>query len=233
MYGTSSYQGFPYRHPFVTLHQVIHEGTKARLAEGQLMTIEMLGELLSSLGRLLPTEFLPERVLVRTEEMIVWWLPPNRRTMFFSDRGGDELLKKMTGKRYPHPSLLFKACGSHLSVRALERAERPKPDTRMCMAPYWNCYDNGVVCTGTMKIPQEKSVAAIQAWESSFFSSEFTHASGIRRHTRFPGGLIAMWQALEGAHTFPGKYLVRLPQTLSDFVNDHDHSYRNQHGPAD
>jgi len=27
MYGTSSYQGFPYRHPFVTLHEVIHDGT--------------------------------------------------------------------------------------------------------------------------------------------------------------------------------------------------------------
>lgn len=36
VYGTSSYQGFPYRHPFVTLHEVIHDGNDARLAEGQL-----------------------------------------------------------------------------------------------------------------------------------------------------------------------------------------------------
>ena len=69
MYGTSSYQGFPYRHPFVTLHEVIHNGNGARLAEGQLMTLQMLGELMAGLGRSTPVEILPERVLVRTAEI--------------------------------------------------------------------------------------------------------------------------------------------------------------------
>src|SRR5690348_13296255 len=42
VYGNSSYQGYPYRHPFVTLHEVMHDGDVARLAEGQLMTPQML-----------------------------------------------------------------------------------------------------------------------------------------------------------------------------------------------
>ena len=231
MYGTSSYQGFPYRHPFVTLHEVVHDGGHARLAEGQLMTPEMLIDVMANLGRSVPVEILPERVLVRTAEMTVWWLRASERMMFFSDRGDDPLLKKMNGRRYPHPPLLFKACGSHLWIRALERSERPRPETRMCMAPYWNSYDNGVVCTGSMKTPCEKSVGAIEIWEQSFFQSEFTHASGTRKHTRFPGGLLAMWQFLEGKKEFPSKYLVRLHQTLADFVSDHDHSYRNQIQP--
>lgn len=129
VYGTSSYQGFPYRHPFVTLHEVIHDGEDARLAEGQLMTVQMLADLMIGLGRSVPIEILPERILVRTSEMIAWWLPAGQRVMFFSDRGNDPVLKKMNGKRYPHPPLLLKvggiSCGSALSNRTSDQTRRP------------------------------------------------------------------------------------------------------------
>ena len=45
IYGTSSYDGFPYRHPFVTLHEVIHDNDGVRLGEGQLATPQMLVDL--------------------------------------------------------------------------------------------------------------------------------------------------------------------------------------------
>jgi len=118
-------------------------------------------------------------------------------------------------------------------VRALGEDERPTAETKLCMAPYWNCYDNGVCCTGSMKIPQEKSVAAIDLWEESFFQSEFTHASGVRKHVRFRGGFLALWQSLSGQKAFPEKYLVKLPQTLAEFVRDDDHSYRNDNRQQD
>ena len=148
VYGKSSYEGYPYRHPFVTLHEVMHDGETARLAEGQLMTPPMLLDLMAGLGRSVPAEILPARVLVRTAEMIVWWSPACERTMFFSDHGNDRVLTNMNGKLYPHPPLLFKACGSHLWIRALAKDERPTAETKLCLAPYWNCYDNGVCCTG-------------------------------------------------------------------------------------
>ena len=69
--------------------------------------------------------------------------------------------------------------------------------------------------------------------ERSFFQSEFTHASGVRKHTRFPGGLLAMGQFLAGKEDFPSKYLVKLQQRLSEFVNDNDHTYRNEVQPRD
>jgi hypothetical protein len=84
-----------------------------------------------------------------------------------------------------------------------------------------------------MKIPQDKSVAAIDLWEESFFESEFTHASGVRKHVRFRGGLLALWQSLAGQIAFPGKYLVKLPETLAEFVRDDDHSYRNDNRQQD
>lgn len=107
VHGKSVYDGYPYRHPFVTLHEVIHDGDVARLAEGQLMTPQMLIEVMAGLGRSVPTEIFPARVLVRTIEMIVWWSPAREQTMFFSDRGNDRSLKNMNGKIYPDPPLLF------------------------------------------------------------------------------------------------------------------------------
>ena len=56
-------RAIPYRHPFVTLHEVMHDGDVARLAEGQLMTPQMLIDLMAGLGRSVPAEILPARVL--------------------------------------------------------------------------------------------------------------------------------------------------------------------------
>lgn len=210
------------------MHEVIHERDGARLAEGQLVTPQMLIDLMTGLGRSLPLEILPARVLVRTQDVIVWWSQARTRRMFFSDRTEDPAAKDLNGKVYPHPPLLFRATGSHLWVRALLENERPSADSSLCIAPYWNCYDNGVVCTGSMRIPREKTVAAIDVWEDSFFQSEFTHAAGIRRHTHYHGGFVAMWQSLEGQKQFPKRCLVPVKQTLAEFVNNHDHSYRNE-----
>jgi PRTRC genetic system protein B len=182
---------------------------------------------MEGLGQAMPVEILPERVLVRTREVIVWWNEPQRRRMFFSDRGGDAALKRMNGRMYPHPALLFKVAGSRLWVRALAKDECPKAETKLSMAPYWNCSDDGTVCLGSMRIPREKSVAQIEAWEQSFFRSEFTHAGGVRRHTRYRGGFLAMWQSLEGTKTFPSSYLVRLKESLADFASEKKSGHRH------
>src|SRR5689334_9920975 len=111
VYGTSSFDGFPYRHPFVTLHEVIHDNDGPRLGQGQLLTPDLLMNLMVSLGRSVPAEILPQRVLVRTPDMIVWWAPAAQRTMFFSDRGGDATMRRLNARRFPHPPLVFKARG--------------------------------------------------------------------------------------------------------------------------
>lgn len=71
------------------MHDVIHEQDGARLTEGQLVTPQMLIDLMAGLGRSLPLEILPERVLVRMEDSIVWWSSGRERRMFFSERAGD------------------------------------------------------------------------------------------------------------------------------------------------
>jgi PRTRC genetic system protein B len=222
VYGSSSYDSYPYRHPFLTVHSVIHESDGTRLEEGQLVTPQMLIDLMTTLGRSVPLEILPERVIVRTTDTVVWWIPARRRMMFFTDRGADPALKAMNGKIYPHPALLFKVSGIHLWVRALRHNQRPKPKSQLCIAPYWNTYDDGAVCTGSMRIPQENSVAVIDRWEHSFFQSEFTHASGTRHHTSYRSGVLGLWQHLQGKQRFPSKYLIEVKQSLAEFVHHDD-----------
>jgi PRTRC genetic system protein B len=219
VYGTSRYNSFPYQHPFVTLHEVVHDRDGARLAEGQLATPQMLVDLMVSLGRSVPVEILPGNVLVRTTDMIVWWSTATERTMFFSDRGGDPALRRLNAKRYPHPPLVFKASGTSLWIRALARNQRPTVKATLYVAPYWNCNDKGVVCTGSMRIPREKSVQAIHSWEKSFFQSAFSHANGVSKHTHFADGVLAKWLSLLGKKEFPSQYLVETDQTLAEFVN--------------
>lgn len=196
------------------------------MLEGQLLTQDALLNLMRNLGQSVAAEILPERVLVRTADTIVWWMPAAIQTMFFSDRGGDVTLATMNGKQYPHPPLVFKASGSSLSVKALIENKRPCPKTIMHAAPYWNCDENGVVCVGSMKIPSEKSVSAIEGWETAFFRSEFSHANGAR--TKHPGGVVALWKSLQGKPRFPARYLLPVKQTLSDFVNPNDRKPDNE-----
>jgi PRTRC genetic system protein B len=156
VYGKSDYNGFPNRHPFVVVHDVIHERDSARLGEGRLVTRSASHDIIRNTGESVEAEILPERLLVRTADTLVWWMPVSKRIMFFSDRGGDAALRALNGKRYPHPALVFKASGSALSVRALHENKRPTPKTIMHVAPYWNCSADGSVCIGSMKVPPTK-----------------------------------------------------------------------------
>ena len=187
----------------------------------------MLRTLIAEMQQSPAIEILPEHVIARTADTVVWWCPAKVRTMFFSDRGGDKTLQQLNAKRYPHPPLVFRASGNHLWIRCLRRNERPKADTKMYMAPYWNCYDNGSVCTGSMRLPQHKSVAATVEWETSFFNSAFSHAAGVTKHTTYRGGVLAMWNVLRGKRRFPTQYLFPIDQTFEQFVACDDTSYRN------
>jgi PRTRC genetic system protein B len=229
MYGESNYNCYPYRNPFVTVHDVIHEDGQARLASGELVTPGMLRELVAKFQESPAIEILPAQVLVRTKDLLVWWAPAGVRTMFFKGGIDDaKVLRELNGKRYPHPPVVFKAHGNALSIRALKDNRRPTPETVLCMAPYWNCYDNGSICTGTMRIPQERSVRATAEWEESFYNSAFTHPAGTRKHTTHPEGLAVMWKEIRGKNRFPSRYLVPTDETLEEFVISNDTGYRNR-----
>ena len=185
-----------------TVHGVVQQNVDGipALGAGQLLSTASLREISRQLGTGGPVEFLPEQVVARTPDLLAWWTPAAVRPMFF--RAGSEL-ESVSGKRFPHPALLFVVRGSDLHVRALFASQRPCSDSKLAAAPYWNIDSNGAVCAGTMRVPRSLTVTSIAAWQQAFFQSEFTHPGNGGRLTKRRGGTAALWKNLAGKQRFP------------------------------
>ena len=204
---------------FATLHEVksLREGAPY-LGAGQSVTTGFLERLARGLGASLAAEVLPENVLARTPELIVWWSPEKRRLLFFGD--GSKDTEKLNGRMYPHPALVFMVSGGELFVRALGENRRPTADARLRNAPYWNTDAHGRVCLGSMRVPEQVSAGSLSGWEDAYFASEFTHPSGAVHLTTHPGGFLGLWSSLAGRdRRFPVKSLADSNQTLQEFVH--------------
>jgi PRTRC genetic system protein B len=225
IYRSTENQNGSFGNTFITLHEV-NADTRAKqptLGPAKTLTIEFVQSLVKALGGRVQAEFLPESVLARTERLIAWWTPHQRRQMFFGTTQGD--MAGMNGAIFPQPALVWLAMDHSLSIRALKESRRPAADTKLCVAPYWNVYDTGSVCLGSMRAPDAPIVASIPQWEQSFYESEFTHGN-VGRLTRHPGGFEGLWKELAGKEQFLSDSLIELPETVEEFLSgrrrDHD-----------
>lgn len=105
-------------------------------------------------------------------ERIVWFRPPEKRSMFFSKDAG------IPDGQMLVPGLVYSASGNKLSVYAYKGK---KPKDKLFIAPFFNVSDTGVVCLGSAKVTKslvptfENTVAY---WEKMFWASEFVHILG-------------------------------------------------------
>lgn len=205
------------RRSFVTRHQVtLHKDAAPTLGPAQPLTIGFIESLARSLTGGTKAEVLPENVLAKSDRMIAWWTPPCRRQMFYENAEGKAA--KLNGRVFPQPSLVWRVSNQGLKIRALTLNRRPTAESTLAVAPYWNLSDDGCVCTGTMRSPDSVSVSSIPAWDRAFYESAFTHAN-VGRLTRHPRGFEGLWAELaDKRRPFPVKTLIRLPQTLGQFV---------------
>jgi PRTRC genetic system protein B len=204
---------------FVSRHAVSQTnagGGTPILLPAQPLTKAFLESLVLSLGGSSEDEVLPPNILAKGHRMIAWWTPACHRQLFFSSR--DPEIKKLNGRIYPHPPLVWLVRNWDLSVRALIDNGRPGRDTALAVAPYWNISDKGLVCLGDAKTPTTTRVDSLEGWEKSFFQSKFTH-SNVGRATRHEGGFAGLWKELaEKEYPFPKDALIPLPQTLESFI---------------
>jgi PRTRC genetic system protein B len=209
------------RQTFATLHEVLDNpgGGAPVLGPAQPLTTAFLRELCEGLGRRVRPEILPDNVLVRTPECLVWWVRAQHRTMFFAEHAADDLHAHLNGRCFPQPPLVFKVAGRELSVRALSADGRPRPETPLKVAPYWNLGGDGRCCLGSMRVPSDLSIDCMATWEQSFFESEFSHIGGALRLTKHPGGFAGLWKELADAPgAFPFMYLAEAKESLRQFV---------------
>ena len=137
------------------------------LGEAEPLTLEFLRALSTGLGVYVRARS-PTRIGPRSHFRSFWYggLPAQRRILFFGEHSGAG--SDLNGKQYPVPPLVFKVAGGKLSVRALDKDERPRGETKLKTAPFWNCNDEGDVCVGTMRLPESSGVEAIEGWECGF-----------------------------------------------------------------
>jgi PRTRC genetic system protein B len=202
---------------FITHHPVIpNENAPPMLGPAQPLSMTFIDSLLRSLKRTTETEVLPDNVLAKGDQSLVWWTPRRRRQMFY--RNAEKKGARLDGRVFPQPALVWRVNRGSLSIRALMADERPRGGTRLAFAPFWNLSSNGSVCLGSMRHPDGASVSSIEAWEQGFYESAFTH-SNVARITLHSGGFEAMWSSLAGKRSpFPSEHLIALPETLGEFV---------------
>jgi PRTRC genetic system protein B len=204
---------------FITKHEVTpQQNTAPTLGPAQPLTVAFVESLVRSLGGGAAAEVFPENILAKSDRMIVWWTPAQRRQMFYQHSEGKAA--DLNGRIFPRPPLVWRVADGQLKIRALTENKRPASKTKLAVAPYWNLSDGGTVCTGSMRRPESASVAAISAWERGFYESAFTHAN-VGRLTRHQGGFEGLWSGLAGKRRlFPLDSLIVLPQTLAQFVRE-------------
>ena len=206
-----------HRRSFITWHAVTaQQQGPPLLGPAQPLTTAFVEDLAVSLSGGSIAEVLPENVLAKTDRMIAWWTPRRVRRMFFEN--AESKAQQLNGKVFPQPALVWRVTKGDLKIRALCENKRPKAETMLAVAPFWNLSDDGRVCLGSMRSPGSVSVASIGAWEQGFYESAFTHAN-VGRVTRLKGGHDALWAELAGRRRpFPADALIRLPQTLGQFI---------------
>lgn len=202
---------------FVTRHEVVlQKDAPPTLGPAQPLTLSFVESLVRSLSGAAKAEVLPENVLAKGDRMIAWWTPASRRQMFYESPAQD--VSGLNGRSFPQPPLVWRVENGDLKIRALAENKRPKSDTKMAVAPFWNLSEDGRVCTGSMRRPDSATAASISGWERGFYESAFTH-SNVGRLTRHKGGFEGLWTELvDKRKGFPVETLIQLPQTLAQFV---------------
>jgi PRTRC genetic system protein B len=93
-------------------------------------------------------------------------------------------------------------------VWALEENRRPELETRLFMAPYWNTYEDGRVCHGSMPVPTTVTIDNLPRWSHAFFASQFTGSNLGIQQCSHPEGFLGLWRSIVGKKTFPVEYLL-------------------------
>lgn len=146
--------------------------------------------------------------------VVIWYTKAQQQQLYFVDS-----LQIPNGIAYV-PPMLWKASKNGLSVFALKSDRRPTEKTKMYHTPYFNIYEDGKVCMGTVSVDIKKSASVeefVQAWEHYFFNSYFSHLMG--NHNPINGNCVTLWKNIVNTDkTFPKVVLKTNNKTLKNLL---------------
>ena len=145
---------------------------------------------------------------------VIWLTRGQKRPMLFTEK-----LSIPNGSAEV-PPLLWCANRQGMKIFALDSDERPNEDTPLFHAPFFNVYESGSVCMGTVDINIKKSASLeefISQWEHYFFNSYFSHL--VNSHNPIKGNCVNLWKGLiQNQGSFPKEVLVNSNLTLKNLL---------------
>ncbi|SHM90483.1 PRTRC system protein B [Flavobacterium chilense] len=164
-----------------------------------------------------PKGILPTNILhINPSEKgtVLWYTKAQQRQLYFVNGLG------ISNGKAKVPPMVWFANKNSLSVFALASDRRPIGKTPLHYAPFFNVYENGNVCMGTVNIDIQNSASVeefIQAWESYFFNSYFSHLLG--NYNPIKGNCVSLWKDLIGIDkAFPKEVLKPNNKTLKNLL---------------
>lgn len=163
-----------------------------------------------------PKGILPTNILhINPSEKgtVLWYTKAQQKQLYFVDSLGIS-----NGKAQVPPMLWF-ANKSSLTVFALANDRRPTEKTPLHYAPFFNIYEKGNVCMGTVSIDIKNSASVeefIQAWEHYFFNSYFSHSLCENLTKK---NIVTLWKDLINMDKpFPKEVLKKNNKTLKNLL---------------
>lgn len=145
---------------------------------------------------------------------VLWYTKAQRRHLYFVNG-----LDIPNGMAYV-PSMIWYANKNSLSVFALASDRRPTEKTPLYFTPFFNIYEDGKVCMGTVNVEIKNSASVedfIKAWEDYFFNSYFSHLLG--RNSPIKGNCVNLWKDLiQTGKPFPKEILKKNNKTLKNLL---------------
>lgn len=145
---------------------------------------------------------------------VIWYSKSHKQNLFFSEN------LEIANGQAQIPALLWFANKQGLIIFALTSDRRPTEKTKLYHAPFFNVYDSGNVCMGTVDVNIKSSTSVeefTKAWEDYFFNSYFSHL--MNGHNPIKGNCVTLWKELINTeNSFPKNVLKKSNKTLKDLL---------------
>ena len=164
-----------------------------------------------------PKGILPTHILhINPSEngSVLWFTKSMKRQLFFTENLG------ISNGIAEVPAMLWLANKRSLKIFALANIRRPTEKTELFYAPFFNVYENGNVCMGTVDVNIQNSNSLeefTEKWENYFFNSYFSHL--MNEHNPINGNCVSLWKSLiNNDKPFPKEALKKANRTLQNLL---------------
>ena len=145
---------------------------------------------------------------------VIWYTKAGKRQLYFSEN------LEIPNGTAEVPALIWLATQRSLKVFALSSNRRPTEKTSLFYAPFFNVYENGNVCMGTVNINIQNSASVeefTEKWEEYFFNSYFSHL--MNEHNPINENCVNLWKSLiDTEKPFPKEVLKPANRTLKTLL---------------